>query len=251
PARRHRRRHRVPAVPLLPPHAPDRAHARRRCAAPRAARRQDRRARQSVKECRAGSVMASRRMVPVADRARSRWRTLQGSQQSDVSVQPFAKNGIPVACTQTPMTSGLLCWQETRTAGSRPLLRVSAPTREVATGCAGRVAEAVGSPVPDAESEPTGRTARALDARRRQAGGLKQMEHLVAGVETVHGLREVGRTLFPLRVEAQYEARAVSQDAVQLAEMQLRIVPEVDRMDRIPLVEELIRVRNMRAVPER
>src|SRR5262245_37103196 len=77
------------------------------------------------------------------------------------------------------------------------------------------------------------------------------MEHLVAGVETVHGLREVGRTLFPFRVEPQHEARAVSQDAVQLAEMQLRIVPEVDRMDRIPLVEELIRVRNMRAVADR
>ena len=41
----------------------------------------------------------------------ARWRTVQGEQQSDVCVHPSAKNGMQEPCTQTPVTSGLLCWQ--------------------------------------------------------------------------------------------------------------------------------------------
>jgi hypothetical protein len=36
---------------------------------------------------------------------------VHGWQQSDVCVQPLVKNGTQVAATQTPVTSGLLCWQ--------------------------------------------------------------------------------------------------------------------------------------------
>src|SRR5262249_19900656 len=71
----------------------------------------------------------------------------------------------------------------------------------------------VSGPVSDPEGEPAGRATGTLDARIREARGLQKLDHLVARVEPVHGVREVGGAPVLLRAEPEHEACAISQHA--------------------------------------
>jgi hypothetical protein len=83
----------------------------------------------------------------------------------------------------------------------------------------------------------------------REPGLAKQAAHLLAGVEAVDATGKLGCGLLVLlRPESQHQAPAGFHDPVDLAQVPLRVRPEVEGVDGADLVEAVLGVRNAGAV---